>query len=43
MRLAPKSKKPNKDEKKVQKPKQLSDVEMDKVAGGRTPGSDGKP
>jgi len=43
MFFGPKDKKPKKDDKKVEKPKQLSDAEMDKVAGGRREGSDGKP
>ena len=45
MSFSPKDKKPKKDDKKVEKPKQLSDAEMDKVAGGggRREGSDGKP
>ena len=44
MPFEPKDKKPKKkDEKKPQKPKQLSDSEMDKVAGGRSQESDGKP
>jgi hypothetical protein len=44
MRFDPKEKKPKKkDDKKVEKPKQLSDADMDKVAGGRSETSDGKP
>lgn len=43
MRFDAKDKKPKKDNKKAPKPKQLSDAEMDKVAGGRNQESDGKP
>jgi hypothetical protein len=43
MPFEPKTKKPKKDDKKVEKPKQLSDAEMDKVTGGRRKESDGKP
>jgi hypothetical protein len=43
MPFEPKVKKPKKDDKKVEKPKQLSDAEMDKVNGGRREESDGKP
>ena len=44
MPFDPKDKKPKKkDNKKADKPKQLSDAEMDKVAGGRSPDSDGRP
>ena len=43
MPFEPKKKSPKKGGKKVDKPKQLSDADMDKVAGGRGEGSDGKP
>jgi hypothetical protein len=44
MSFEPKEKKPKKkDDKKVEKPKQLSDADMDKVAGGRKQDSDGTP
>jgi hypothetical protein len=44
MALDPKEKKPKKkDDKKAERPKQLSDSDMDKVAGGRNQDSDGKP
>jgi hypothetical protein len=43
MPLDPKVKKPKKDTKKSDKPKKLSDSDMDRVAGGRDTTSDGKP
>jgi hypothetical protein len=46
MSFDPKDKKPKKkekDNKKADKPKQLSDADMDKVAGGRSPDPDGRP
>ncbi len=44
MPFDPKEKQPKKkDNKKADKPKKLSDTDMDKVAGGRSQDSDGKP
>lgn len=38
----PKEKQTKQTDKKDEKPKQLSDADMDKVAGGKSEGSDGK-